>query len=83
MSKPNLNSIQSTDASDRKAIKASDRKCAIQNFIKEHEQVTASEASAFLGLSMSRVRVVLLEMVSDGTIEKISDKRYAYYVLKS
>jgi len=77
------NSIQSTDASDRQAIKASDRKCAIQSYIKEHKQVTASEASAFLGLSMSRVRAVLLEMVSDGTIEKISDKRYAYYVLKS
>jgi hypothetical protein len=38
--------------------------------------------SALSDLSDGRVRDLLREMVSDGAIEKIGDKRYAHYVLK-
>jgi ATP-dependent DNA helicase RecG len=70
-------------ASDRQAIETSDRKQSVLTYLKEHQRATATDVSELLGLSKSRVRAVLLEMVSDGTIEKISDKRYAYYVLKT
>jgi DNA-binding transcriptional regulator PaaX len=34
-----------------------------------------------VGLSEGRVRALLCEMVSDGTIEKNGNNRYAHYVL--
>jgi predicted HTH transcriptional regulator len=66
--------------SDCQAIETSDRKSEILAYIEEHKRATASEASGLLGLSKARVRAILREMVSDGTIEKVGDNRYAYYV---
>jgi ATP-dependent DNA helicase RecG len=60
-----------------------DRKSKIILFLEEHHQATVSDFISIIGLSKGRVRDVLRDMVSDGTIEKIGDKRYAYYVLKS
>ena len=70
-------------AVDRQAIETSDRRSVILTHLEEHRQVTATAAATLLGLSKSRTRAVLLAMVNDGMLEKISDKRYAYYVLKS
>ena len=59
-----------------------DRKSKIISFLEEHNQATVSDFISIIGLSEGRVRDVLRDMVSDGTIEKVGDKRYAYYVLK-
>jgi ATP-dependent DNA helicase RecG len=81
--------IQSTVAGDRQAIasdgqaiKTSDRKRAILSFIEEHHQATAAEIAVLLQLSKARIRAILQEMASDGTIEKVRNNRYAHYVLK-
>lgn len=69
-------------AIDRQAIKTSDRKRAILSYIEEHSQATTSEVAELLGLSKGRVRAILQEMARDGTIRKVGNNRYAYYVLK-
>jgi ATP-dependent DNA helicase RecG len=73
---------QSTAPIDWQAIKTADRKSIILAYIKKHARVTASEIATNMGLSKSRIRVILQEMVSDRTIEKVGNNRYAYYVLK-
>ena len=84
------NTTQSTAASDRQAItsdrqaiETSDRKRVILSYFEKHTQATASEVAELLGLSKGRVRAILQEMTNDDTIEKVGDKRYAYYILKS
>ncbi|MDR0558231.1 MAG: winged helix-turn-helix transcriptional regulator [Treponema sp.] len=84
------NTTQSTVASngqaitgDGQAIKTSDRKRVILSYFEKHTQATASEVAELLGLSKGRVRAILQEMTNDDTIEKVGDKRYAYYILKS
>lgn len=69
-------------AGDRKAMNPSDRKQAVVAYL-EHSQITATEAAAMLKLSKGRTRAILQEMVSEGTIVKVGDKRYTYYVLKA
>lgn len=68
--------------SGNQAVKASDRKRAILSYIEEHAQITTAEAAEFLGISSGRVRQIFRDMVSHGTIEKVGDNRYAYYILK-
>ena len=84
------NTTQSTAASDGQAItgdgqaiKTSDRKRVILSYFEKHTQATASEVAELLGLSKGRVRAILQEMTNDDTIEKVGDKRYTYYILKS
>ncbi|MCL2767184.1 MAG: winged helix-turn-helix transcriptional regulator [Synergistaceae bacterium] len=60
----------------------SDRKEAIISFLEEHGRAKAIDFANVIGLSDGRVRALLREMVSDGTIEKVGNNRYAYYVLK-
>jgi len=62
---------------------AADRKQAIIAIVKGREKVTTPNICELIGLSDGRVRTLLREMVADGTIEKIGDNRYTYYVLKS
>jgi ATP-dependent DNA helicase RecG len=69
-------------ASGNQAVKASDRKRAILSYIEDHAQITAAEAIEYFGISSGRARQIFREMVIDGTIEKVSDNRFAYYVLK-
>lgn len=69
--------------SDWQAIKTGDRKRTIVAFIEEHELITAAEAAEILNLSKGRVRAILQEMTSEGTIKKVGNNRYTYYVLKS
>jgi ATP-dependent DNA helicase RecG len=61
---------------------ASDRKQAVVAYLEEHGQAKVSEFVDVIGLSDGRIRALLREMVSDGIIEKVGDKRYAYYVLR-
>jgi len=59
-----------------------DRKLKIISFIEEHHQAKVTDFVGIVGLSEGRVRDLLREMVSDGTIEKVGKNRYAYYVLR-
>jgi len=66
--------------SDWRAIEPSDRKTEILSYVKEHSKITASEAASLLKLSNGRVRAILKEMTAEGTIRKVGDNRYTYYV---
>ena len=68
--------------SDGDNIKTNDKKRFILDYIKEHQKTTVSDASAILELSKPRIRAILREMATDGTIEKIGNNRYAHYVPK-
>ena len=59
-----------------------DRKKNVLSFLEKNHQGKVSDFIDIIGLSEGRVRDLLREMVSDGTIEKIGQNRYAYYVLK-
>jgi DNA-binding Lrp family transcriptional regulator len=59
-----------------------DRKQFIIDFIEKNGQDKINEFADALGLGSRRVRDLLREMVNNGTIEKVGDKRYTCYVLK-
>ena len=59
-----------------------DRKKAIISFIEISGQAKTSDLTEVIGLSDGRVRELLREMVDDGSIQKIGENRYTYYVLK-
>ncbi|MDR1320424.1 MAG: helix-turn-helix domain-containing protein [Gracilibacteraceae bacterium] len=61
---------------------ATDRKRAVISYLEENGQARVADFAGVIGLSDGRVRALLREMVGDGTIEKIGDKRYAHYALK-
>jgi ATP-dependent DNA helicase RecG len=65
------------------SVAATDRKRAVISYLEENGQARVADFAGVIGLSDGRVRALLREMVNDGTIEKIGDKRYAHYVLKS
>ena len=72
-------------SSGRKRLQAvvpPDRKRAVIEFLEEWGQTKTPDFNDITGLSDSRVRALLRDMVRDGTIEKVGDNRYAYYVLK-
>jgi predicted HTH transcriptional regulator len=68
--------------SGRQAVAATGKKRAILSFIEQRGRVTAAEAVEHFGLSGGRIRQIFRELVGDGSVEKIGDNRYAYYVLK-
>jgi len=59
-----------------------DRKQAVISFLEEHGKAKAADFVNVIGLSDGRVRAFLREMVRDGTIEKVGNNRYTYYMLK-
>ena len=65
------------------AVAPSDRKRLVIEYLEEHSQAKNSDFVDITGLSDGRVRALLREMVNDGTIEKIGDNRYTYYMLKA
>ena len=69
-------------ANRSQSVVATDRKQNIITFLKKNDQAKIGELINLIGLSDSRVRALLREMVNDGTIEKIGKNRYAYYKLK-
>ena len=74
--------IQSV-ANRSQPLAPSERKDAVIAFLKEHKQAKTTDFIDIIGLSDGRTRALLREMVSDGIIEKVGDKRYTHYVLKS
>jgi predicted HTH transcriptional regulator len=69
-------------ANRAQSVAITDRKQAIISFLERNSQAKVSDFISIIGLSDGRVRALLREMVSDGTIEKVGQNRYAYYVLK-
>ena len=69
-----VNRPQSATTADRK-------KCVI-SFLEKNGQGKVSDFINLISLSEGRVRDLLRDMASDGTIEKVGKNRYAYYVLK-
>jgi predicted HTH transcriptional regulator len=65
------------------AVAPADRKRLVIEYLEEHGQGKNPDFIDITGLSDGRVRALLREMVEDGTIEKIGDNRYTYYVLKA
>jgi ATP-dependent DNA helicase RecG len=64
------------------SVAAADRKFVVISYLEENGQARVADLVNIIGLSDGRVRALLREMVNDGIIEKIGDKRYAHYVLK-
>ena len=60
----------------------SERKLAIISYLEMHEKASSSDIARFMGVTNNWVRTILRQMVDDGTIEKVGDNRYTYYVLK-
>jgi ATP-dependent DNA helicase RecG len=76
---------QAVNSSGRKrsqAVAASDRKRVVLSEIDKHDQITAPYAASILGMSAGRVRALFREMVCDGSIEKVGNNRYTYYIRK-
>ena len=69
-------------ASGSQAVTTTDRKRTILAYLEENDHLTAKDIIEKTGLSSGRVRAILRQMVEDGSIEKVGDNRYAYYVLK-
>jgi len=67
-------------ASDTQAT-LSDRKSAIITYLETHEKLTAPDIAARFGVTNGWARTVLRQMAGDGTIKKVGNNRYAYYVL--
>jgi predicted HTH transcriptional regulator len=76
-----IDSYQSV-ANRSQSVAMTDRKQAVVSFLEKNSQAKVSDFINIIGLSDGRVRTLLREMVSDGTIEKVGQNRYAYYVLR-
>jgi len=61
----------------------SDRKAAIITWLETHDKITTSDISALFGVTNVWARKIAKKMTDDGTIEKVGDNRYTYYVLKA
>ena len=68
--------------SDGDTKETSEKKQFILNYLEIQKKVTVSDVSGIIKLSKPRIRAILQEMSNEGTIEKIGNNRYAYYVLK-
>ena len=79
---PSING-QSTESVDWQSIGTADRKQTVSSFIASHQKATSSQIVQLTGLSPTRVREILQELVSDGVIEKIGNYRYATYAIKN
>jgi ATP-dependent DNA helicase RecG len=79
---PDISIGRQSAANRSLSVATSDRKQALVAYLEEHGKAKGSDFTEVIGLSDGRVRALLREMVNDGTIEKVGDKRYAYYVLK-
>jgi ATP-dependent DNA helicase RecG len=64
------------------SVATTDRKIAVKNFIQEHGAVKTADLVQAFGLSDGYMRALLRDMVADGTIEKVGDRRYTSYKLR-
>ena len=79
---PDIPISRQSTANRLQSATTADRKRRIISFLEEYQQGKVLDFVNVIELSEGRVRDILREMVSDGTIEKVGDKRYTYYVLK-
>ncbi|GHV56145.1 hypothetical protein FACS189460_0360 [Deltaproteobacteria bacterium] len=54
----------------------------IVSYIKLHEKVTVTDIATLLGVTNGWARTILRQMASEGTIDKVGNYRYTYYVMK-
>jgi len=66
---------------DEQAIKPSDRKQAIVEYLQSNIEAGNAQIAELLNLGSSRTRVVLNAMAEEGIIEKVGDKRATVYRL--
>jgi len=66
----------------RQSVAQTDRKHIIISFLEENSKANVRDLANLIELSDGRVRALLREMVSDGTIEKVGTNQYTYYILK-
>lgn len=59
-----------------------DRKNAIIDYLVQYNKITTSQLAEVSGLSPTRVRVLLQELVDEGIILKVGNYRYTSYVMK-
>jgi predicted HTH transcriptional regulator len=79
---PDIPIDRQSTANRSQSVAATDRKKTVLSFLEENERAKIGELINLIGLSDGRVRALLREMVSDGTIEKVGTNRYTYYILK-
>jgi ATP-dependent DNA helicase RecG len=58
-----------------------DRKSAIVAYLDANQKATAPEIAQYLGLGNRWARAILRQMAEEGTLMKMGDNRFAYYVL--
>ena len=73
--------IKSGDKSD--TIKTSIQKNQIVRYLTDHAEAKSSEISTLLEISLSRVKVILSEMIADGIVVAEGNNRNRRYRLKS
>ncbi|MDR1689292.1 MAG: putative DNA binding domain-containing protein [Clostridiales bacterium] len=64
------------------SVAIADRKEYIKNFVQEHGEAKTADFVKKFALSEGYIRALLREMVVDGTLLKLGDKRYARYKLR-
>ncbi|MCL2655353.1 MAG: helix-turn-helix domain-containing protein [Coriobacteriia bacterium] len=64
-------------------LATTDRKREVLSLLKTGGQMSSTEIASQLGLSATRVRAILREMVSEGAVEKLGDNRLARYTLRN
>jgi predicted HTH transcriptional regulator len=81
--------LQDNDQTSEKQAKnkriranTSEKKQIVIEYLAEKGQVTAGELATLFGLSDTRVRAILLEMVNDDSLEKVGKTKSTYYRLK-
>jgi len=80
-SQPLAQAVDKRLTSGKEAVEPSDRKKQITEFIIINGKATSSQLSEYTGLTQVRVRAILKELVDCGTVTKVSDNRYAYYII--
>jgi len=73
---------QSIAKVDWQSIEASDRKKQIFAYMATNGKVTTSQLAKTTGLTQSRIRSIMQELVADGVVVKEGDYRYTNYTLK-
>ncbi|MCL1883786.1 MAG: putative DNA binding domain-containing protein [Defluviitaleaceae bacterium] len=63
------------------SVTVADRKQKVISYLEENGQCKVSDLISLIGLSDGRVRALLREMASEGTIEKIGNNRHTVYIL--
>ena len=64
------------------SVAMTDRKQRIIDYLEVNNKCKTSDLIELIGLSDGRIRTLLREMVSEGTLEKTGNNRYTLYSLK-